>query len=345
MQILLAVIIFGIIIAVHEFGHFIVAKRCGIRVNEFSIGMGPAIFKKQKGETLYSLRCFPIGGFCAMEGEDEDSSDERAFNNKPLLHRIAVLVAGAFMNIVLGFILVTILTSTAATLFSTTVGGFADGAKSAQTGLMEGDKILKMNNMRIFDTNDIAYQLQTDDDGVMQMEVLRNGVKTDLPQVTFHLKQASGETKQQIVIDFKVQRLEKNFATVVQQSFNKTISIGRLIWISLVDLLRGRFDFNEISGPVGIVTAIGSAISVGENLLEKVQTLLSLASFITINVGIFNLLPLPALDGGRIFCRIIEAVIRRRINPKVEGVIHFAGLALLILLMIAVTFNDVIKLF
>ena len=345
MQIIIAVLVFGVIIAVHEFGHFIVAKRCGIRVNEFAIGMGPAIFKKQKGETLYALRLFPIGGYCAMEGEDAESQDDRAFNNKPILHRIAVLVAGAAMNIILGFILVVIIVSSSNTVLSSKVAAFTEGSTSAETGLQLGDEIIKINNMRIFDANDIVYQLQTDTDAVVNMQVLRNGTKTNLSNIKFAVKPATEDSKQQIIIDFKVKAMEKTFGTVIQSSLKKTVSTARLIWISLTDLMRGRYGFNELSGPVGIVGAIGSAITVSQSMQDKILNVLSLASFITINVGIFNLLPLPALDGGRILCRVIEAIIRKPIKPQVEQVIHFVGLATLLLLMVIVTFNDVLKLF
>ena len=345
MQIIVAILVFGIIIAIHEFGHFIVAKRCGIKVNEFAIGMGPAIFKRQKGETLYSLRLFPIGGFCAMEGEDESSNDERSFGNKSIPKKIAVLVAGAVMNILLGFILVVLMISMSGTILTSRVASFTDSAASSQSGLQVDDEIVKINNMHIFDTNDLLYQLQTDTDGEVSMLVRRNGEKVQLPAVKFNIRPATDDTKQQISIDFKVKAEKINFFTVIKASFNKTISIGRLIWISLVDLLQGKYGFNDLSGPVGIVGAIGSAITVSESLMDKFLNLISLASFITINVGIFNLLPLPALDGGRIFCRIIEAVIRRPIKPQVEQVIHFAGLAALMLLMVVVTFNDVSKLF
>ncbi len=344
MNIIIAIIVFGIIIAVHEFGHFIVAKKCGIKVNEFSIGMGPAILKKQKGETLYSLRLFPIGGFCAMEGEDGDSSDERAFGNKPIPQRIAVLVAGAFMNLLLGLILVILLTSMSERLISTKIATFSDNASSKQSGLKIDDTILKINGMQIFDANDIMYALTTDTDGIVSMQVERDNKKVNLENIKFELKPATDSSKQQIVFDFKVYPVQKTPISVIEHSFKSYASYARLIWISLVDLIKGKYGFNDLTGPVGIVSAIGNTISIQASLIDKIRSLISLAAFISINVGIFNLLPLPALDGGRIFCRLIEAVIRKKIKPEIEAIIHFAGLALLILLMIAVTFNDVAKL-
>lgn len=345
MNIVIALVVFGIIIAVHEFGHFIVAKLCGVRVNEFSIGMGPAIFKKQKSETLYSLRLLPIGGFCAMEGEDSESTDERQFSNKKTWQQILVLVAGAVMNILLGFIILIIMTSTGGDIVSTTVSGFHDSSTSSNSGLMVGDKILKVNGMSTFIDSDIVYKLVTDTDGIVSMQVLRNNTKVELEEVKFKTIAGNEEEKQKIVIDFKVLPIEKSFLSVLDYSVNKTISVSRQIWISLVDLVSGKYGFNDLSGPVGIVGAIGSAMESAPTFSENLRMVMTLVVFITINVGIFNLLPLPALDGGRIVIRIIEAIVGKKIKPEKEGIIHFVGLAILMLLMVAVTFNDIAKIF
>lgn len=339
MKIIIAILVFSLIIAIHEFGHFIVAKLCKIKVNEFAIGMGPAIFKRQWGETLYALRIFPIGGFCSMEGEDEVSDDSRAFNKKPIIQRIAVLVAGAFMNILLGFIIILIIMLGSKSLVSTTVSNFHENASSSQSGLMLNDKILKINGMRIWTDSDIVYKLTTDTDGIVSMEVLRDGKKITLDNVKFVTAVNEETGKQTITIDFTVYPLKKTFTNVLSMSFGKTASVARLIWISLIDLISGKYGFNELSGPVGIVDAIGQASSFG------IVAILNLVVFITINVGVFNLLPLPALDGGRIIFRIIEAIIRKPIKPEHEGMIHFIGLAALMTLMVLVTVNDVRKLF
>lgn len=345
MKIVIAIIVFGVIIAVHEFGHFFAAKLCGIRVNEFAIGMGPAIFKKQKGETKYSLRVFPIGGYCAMEGEDTNSEDDRAFNNKPTLQKIAVLVAGAAMNILLGFIIIVIMVSTGGTILSNTVSSFRENSVSESTGLKVDDKILKINGTTIFVDSDIVYKLTTDTDGIVSMEVLRDGKKVQINNVKFLTTKASADAQQQITIDFTVYPKEKTFINVMDYSIKRTAYVARLIWLSLVDLLSGKYGFNELSGPVGIVGVIGTAMSQSKVFVENLRMVMNIVIFITINVGIFNLLPLPALDGGRIFFRIGEAITRKRIKPETEGTIHFVGLALLMLLMLVVTFNDVSKLF
>lgn len=328
-QILLAILIFGLIIAIHELGHFIVAKLCGIRVNEFAIGMGPKLFKFEKGETTYSLRLLPMGGYCAMEGEDSDSEDSRAFRKKSIPRRMAVIVAGAMMNLILGFIILIITTATYDSIPTTTVGGFRDNAVSSGMGLMAGDKIVKINNLTIFTDADIAYELFSSGATKFDLVVKRDGEKVKLDDLTFGEKGA----------DFYVESKNVNPLTVVSYSAKRTVTYARLIWITIIDLIKGKYGVQEMSGPVGIVDAIGEASS------QSTVSLLSLVVFLTINVGIFNLLPLPALDGGRFVFLIVEAIRRKPIKPEVEGMIHFVGLAVLFLLMICVTFNDIKRIF
>ena len=337
MDIIIAIIVFGLIITIHELGHFTVAKLCKIKVNKFAIGMGPILFKKQKGETEYSLRLFPIGGFVSMEGEDEESNDDRAFSKRPILHRMAVVVAGAIMNIILGFILVIIITSASNQIITTKVAGFQEGATSSETGLQVGDKILKVNGMKIFTDSDVAYKLRTDSDGIVSMQVLRDGKKVNLDEVKFKLAKDEKTDKNYLTIDFIVNAEKKNFFNVIDYSFRKTVSVGRLIWLSFADLVTGQYNLNDLSGPVGIIDAIGEAKSYG------LDSLLNLVVFITINVGIFNLLPLPALDGGRLIFLIIEAIRRKPVPQEKEAMVHFIGIVLLMILMVIVTFNDIFK--
>ncbi|HKM32431.1 MAG TPA: site-2 protease family protein [Oscillospiraceae bacterium] len=334
MEILIAIIVFCVIITVHELGHFVVAKLCGIYVKEFAIGMGPALIKWKGKETQYSLRLFPIGGYCNMEGEDVSSDDERAFCNKPVYQRMLVTCAGAVMNIALGFLVVMLQTSTGGNIVSTTIKQFEENATSAQSGLKVDDKILKVNGMNIFVDYDIVYQLVSDEDGLVDMQVLRDGEKVTLKDVHFAIEKKA-DNSQSINIDFSVYSTEKTFFNVIGQSFKETASTARLIWISLGDLITGKYGINDLSGPVGVVSAIGQASSMGIN------TLLMLISFITINVGIFNLLPIPALDGGRMIFLIIEAIRRKPIKPEHEGYVHFIGFALLILLIIIISIKDI----
>lgn len=328
-QILLAIVIFGAIIAIHEFGHFIVAKLCGIRVNEFAIGMGPVILKFQKGETKYSLRLLPMGGFCAMEGEDSESDDSRAFSNKSIPKRMAVIVAGAFMNILLGLVLAIITVSSLKSIPTTTIGGFSDTAVSSSLGLREGDKIVKVNNFRVFTDTDVAYALFSSGAEEFDFVVERDGQKVPVNNVRFHENQA----------DFYVKSLSVNPITVMSYSVKRTVTYSRLIWIAMIDLFRGKYNVSDMSGPVGMVDAIGEASS------HSIESLLSLVVFLTINVGVFNLLPLPALDGSRFVFLIIESIRRKPIKPEIEGMVHFLGIAALFLLMIFVTFNDLKRIF
>lgn len=338
MQVIIAIIVFGVIIAIHEFGHFIVAKLCNIRVNEFAIGMGPALIKRRKGETLYALRAIPIGGYVKMEGEDESSDDDRAFNKKPVYQRMLVVVAGAVMNILLGFIIILIATLMSDGISTTVIASFNENATSHESGLKVDDKILKINGRRMFVDADIVYELLNDEDGITQILVERNGEKVNLDNVKFDIEKNEDGT-QSINFDFMVYGQKKTFTNVVKFTADKTVSTARIIWLTLTDLLKGKYGINDLSGPIGVVDAIGQASSMG--LLQ----LLALASFITINVGIFNLLPIPALDGGRIVFLIIEGIRRKPIKPEYEGYVHFIGLALLLLLMVIVSISDVVKLF
>lgn len=345
MSIVIGILVFGLIIAIHELGHFLVAKSCDVKINGFSIGMGPAILKKQKGETLYALRLFPIGGFVAMEGEDESSDDSRALNKKRVSQRIAITVAGAVMNLILGLVIIVIMVVSSSDILSTQVGGFYDNSKSSQTGLQVNDKIVKVNGMSIYTVNDLSYKLQTDEDGIYNMQVIRDGKKVDLENVQLAMDKKQ-DGKSSIHLDFMVTRVDKNFGNVVSQSFKTFASTSRLIWISVGDLIKGKYKLNDLSGPVGIVNVIGEVITPTQKVdfAEKMQDLLYLIAFITINVGLFNLLPLPALDGGRIVFLVIEAIRGKPVKPEHEGIVHFVGLALLMVLMVVVTFNDIIKL-
>lgn len=343
--VIVAMLVFGVIIALHEFGHFAVAKLCGIKVNQFAIGMGPVLLKKQKGETEYSLRLLPIGGFCAMEGEDAGSNDPRAFNRKPVWQRMLVVVAGAVMNLILGFILIICTTLLYGDVIALQISAFPEDEEtglststSESCGLQIGDEIISINGMRLFTDTDLSYQLQTAESDTMEVVVRRNGEKITLNDVQFY------NTATQRRQDFYVTSKKLTPGNVLSYGFLNTISTGRLIWLSLIDLLSGKYGFRDLSGPVGIVSTIGEAASYGETFKQHLTSVLSLASFITINVGIFNLLPIPALDGARFVFLVIEGIRHKPISPEKEGMVHFAGMALLFLVMIAVTIQDIFNL-
>lgn len=348
LYILVAVLIFGIIILIHEFGHFAVAKACDIKVNEFAIGMGPKIFSFGKGETKFSLRAIPMGGYVSMEGEDEESADPRAFNRKKVWHRLLVVLAGAAMNLILGFVILIIVTSFSDAIVTTQIAKFAtEDALSHATGLEIGDEIIRVNGMKIYCDTDISYQFQTDEDLTFEMVVNRNGEKVTLPAVQFESTEYEDGTRS-LHIDFIVVGEKVNPLTVIEYSSKKFVSVARMIWLSLRDLLTGKYGLNDLSGPVGIVGAIGDVVGSTQHGVPFADMLANLASFvvfITINVGIFNLLPVPALDGSRAVFLIIEGIRRKPLKPQVEGMIHMIGMLLLIGLMIVVTISDIFKLF
>lgn len=345
MKILIALLVFGVIITIHELGHFVSAKLCHIKVNEFAIGMGPALFKKRKGETLYSLRLLPVGGYCAMEGEDQDSESHRSFGNRPIWQQIIVLAAGAIMNLLMGLVLIVIIVSIQpGEVLTNTVAQVTPESSAAIKGLQPGDSIRKINGMHIYVDSDIVYQLTNNDDGILDMEVERNGERVLLEDITFQINEDEGG-RRKIAVNFSLETDPGTFIRNMDYSFRKFASTSRLIWISAADLIKGKYALNQLSGPVGIVDTIGTVINNQVSFKENLLMILNIAAFIAINVGMFNLLPIPALDGCRILFRVGEGIFRKKISPSKEGMIHAIGLGTLMLLMVFVTFNDVVKLF
>ena len=346
MGIVIAFLIFGLIITVHEFGHFIAAKANGIKVMEFSIGMGPRLFKFGKGETVYSFRLLPVGGFCAMEGEDQDSDDSRSFDKQNVWRRMIVLFAGAFMNFVLGFVLVTVMTSMGSSVPTLEISGFSGKkleddsveymASSYDSGLRTGDIITEMDGMRILTTTDIGYMMGQS--SVHDVEVIRDGESILFEDVKFS-NGISGS-----VIDFGLKSADKNILNVLSYSAKDSVSLGRLVWISLRDLVTGKYSAEELSGPVGVVSTISETASQGENLYEKVVSLLYLSALMSINIGIMNLLPIPSLDGGRLLFCFIELIRRKPVKQEHEAWVHIAGMVLVFGLIIFATFNDIKRL-
>lgn len=336
---LVAILFFGLMISIHEIGHFSFAKLFKVKVNEFALGMGPAIFKRKKGDTTYALRLLPIGGYVNMEGEDEESPDENAFNRKKIWQRFIVIAAGAIMNLILGIIIIAVVLSMEDLVGTNKVLRFQENALSQQTGLMAGDEIVKIDGHRVFSDMDITFLMGRSDDGVFDMTVRRNGEKVDLSGVTFQTEKDGKYTF--ITYDFIMLGEETNFLNVFTNSFKRAASVTRLVWLSLFDLVTGRYGLTDLSGPVGTVNVIADAAAGAAKSREGLMTALTMMSFISVNIGIFNLLPLPALDGGRLFFLVIEGIRRKPIKPKYEGFVHAAGLALLLLLMLVVTFNDI----
>lgn len=372
--ILAALLVFSAVIAIHEFGHFTVAKLCGIQVNEFSIGMGPVLWKKNHKGTQYSLRALPVGGFVALEGEESPESQQAEaardarednfssskhdlnilstesdgevqekpagipLNEAPVWQRALVMVAGAVMNFVLGFVvLVVLIAAQNEPITSKTIYAIQDGALCGQTGLQAGDKVLAVNGRRCFVANDILYELVRTQSYSADFTVLRDGQKVQLPGVQFDTWQdEQGETH--MSIGFSVYGLEKTPGNVLREAGNSVLYYGRIVFTSLVDLMRGRESINNLSGPVGIVSAIGQAASYGW------QDLLELLALITINLGIFNLLPFPALDGGKVVFLVIEGVTGHAVPEKLQSVLTLATFGLLFGLMLFATYNDILRL-
>ena len=421
----IAIVLFLLVILIHEFGHFSFAKLFGVKVNEFAIGMGPKLFGRKKGETEYSLRLIPFGGYCAMEGEDEESSDERAFSRQKVWKRIIIVVAGAVFNIILGLIFMIIIQGQQELYASNTITGFyptvvsasdytdalasdsdmvfycylehydrttgdysvdhyelvknegdatltgMEGityaalleqgyepgvvheedaatncyilrqATSSYSGLKYGDTIWSVNGSRALCFNDAYFEMAIDQDNTVDMVVIRDGEKVELTGIRFDRSEAGYS-----VLDFTVDPIERTFGTVLSQTVLEAQYMIRSVYKSLFMLVTGRVPVSEMSGPIGIASAIGEVASVGfeSSIMDGINNILYLMALITFNLGIVNLLPLPALDGGRLIFLIVEGIRRKPVPAKYEGVIHMIGFALLMILMVFIAFSDIVKL-
>lgn len=347
MYIIIAILMFGILIAIHEFGHFASAKLCGVRVEEFSIGMGPALWKHQKGETLYALRALPIGGYCAMTGEDESSDDPRAFINQKAWRRIIILVAGSFMNFLLGFVLVYLMYVGAEAFISPTIDDFMpDCPYASEEGLKAGDEFYSINGQRIYLVSDVSEFLLKGD-GTYDIVVLRDGKKLELKDFELSLHEYEGYDDPKYGFLFGYEKA--NFATKLEYTWKTSLEFSRWVWLGLDKLVSGEVGLQEMSGPVGIVDMMNDVGQSAESTKMAVGNILYLSAFIAINLAIMNMLPIPALDGGRVFLllvtAVIEAITRKKLDPKYESYIHMAGMVLLLALMAFVMFNDVWKIF
>lgn len=354
MYIVLAILLFGILIAVHELGHFIAAKKLGVQVNEFAIGMGPKLFSRQRGETLYCLRLLPIGGACVMEGEDEETPNPRAFTAQKRWKRVIILAAGAFMNFVFGLLLLLIIGMNVMATTSTTLSSLADGfPNEGEAGLMAGDTLVSLNGNRLYYFDDVSMFLSLPDaqDGVVDLVIRRDGEKITLKDFPLERREylnANGEPELLFGLNFT--RTATTFWSKIQYSFYKAFNFARIVRVSLVELFTGGAGLSDLAGPVGIVSTINEVANDPniETTGERIYYVLNFGALIAVNLAVMNLLPIPALDGGRIFgilvTFVIEKITRRRLNPKYEGYIHAAGLALLMLLMVVVLISDVVKL-
>lgn len=335
--ILIALLLFGTLVLVHEGGHFFAARLCKIRVKEFSIGMGPKIISKvsEKSSTKYSLGLLPIGGYVAMDDEDDESDDPDAFCNKSVPKRLFVIVAGAFMNILMGLILTFALVLSQGTLLSNTIGSFDEGAVSAQK-LQINDEVLKIGNTRVHTGNEIVYEIMNQGDKPIDILVLRNGEEILVEDVVFQ-----NDTEDGIVFgkcDFNVYHDEHTFGNYLTHTFCRFSSTVKMIFDTIANIVTGKYGIQAVSGPIGVTQAVGTAVSLG------FSSVLYFVTYISINLGIFNLLPFPALDGGRILFLAIEGVRGKPLNRKFEAYVNFAGIMILFAFMIFVSLMDVWKL-
>ena len=343
--IIIGILIFGLLVAVHELGHFAAAKACGVKVNEFAVGMGPAIVKKQKGETLYSLRCIPFGGYCAMEGEDEDTGDERAFTKQKAWKRLLILAAGSAMNFLMGYFIVLILFSNAGGFRAPVIEAFMDGCpyESAE-GLQQGDRFLRIDGRRVWQYYDVG-ELLAGGGEEHDIVVRRGGKRVKLENFYMVPIEYEGQEKKMYGFYFGVD--EPTAGNKLRYSGATTMEFVRMVWDALGQLVHGKVSVNDLSGPVGIVDMMAETGEQAESVSAGLYDIFYLGAFIAVNLAVMNMLPIPALDGGRIFfllvTALIEALTRKKLNPKYEGYIHAAGMILLLGLMAYVLFHDIFR--
>lgn len=333
-KIIVALLVFMIVVTFHEFGHFIIAKKSKIKVNEFAIGMGPKLFSKQKGETLYSLRVLPLGGYCAMEGEDEAKDQNQTFlesgnfNDAPIWSRIFTVFAGPLFNFILAFLIMFIL-FTVRGYQTTTISNVMDNSIAKKFGIESGDRIIKIENYDIKDWVDIQNSLSKVDSKDVNIIVLRNNEKKDI-KVSFEQsnKKILGITS----------KLKRNPFVSIKESFKTTIYFINTMFDILKQLFTGKVGIGQLSGPIGVVGAISSAASNG------IYSLMYITAFLSVNLGFINLLPIPALDGGRLLFLIIELIKGKPISREKEGLVHTVGFVCLMCLILFVSFKDIIRL-
>jgi len=351
--ILAAILIFGVLIAVHELGHFLTAKLCGVQVNEFSIGMGPSIWHRQRGETQYSLRALPIGGYCAMEGEDEDSDNPRALSRQGFWSKLLIFAAGSLMNFLTGFLIILILYSGAHAFYTSEISGFApEFAGQGADGLREGDVLYSINGERVYLYSDVGLLLGLDQDGTYNLVVVRGGEKVTLRDYSMPKQEYTsndGTTKYTGYGLYFGGTVQATALNKLQYSWQNTEDFVRLVRLSLQMLVNGSASVKDVSGPVGIVTTITQVGEQSTSAKDAVENILYFAALIAVNLSVMNLLPIPALDGGKIFFLLLDALafalFRRKIPEKYEAAVNMAGFVVLMGFMLLVTFHDVFKLF
>ena len=356
MYIFLAILMFSFLIFIHEFGHFFTAKLFGVQVNEFSMFMGPAIWKKQVGETLYAIRCIPIGGYCAMEGEDEDSDNPRSFQKALWWKRLIILVAGAALNFAAGFLIywgLFGLTANYEVLPMPVISGFYEGNTiSGENGLQVGDEILSVDGEKVYISSNISFLLEmnlSDDPATHDLVVLRQGQEVQLENFAMEKTLVQTEKGEQLLYGMMLTTQPRTFLSGLKFAWANTMDTVRMVRLSLQMLLGGQAGINDVGGPVMIVQTVSEAAASSGSARGAILNVLSFCAFIGVNLAVMNLLPIPALDGGRAVCLLLtagfEKLSGRKLDPKYEGYLHGAGMILLLGFMALVTFKDIFNIF
>ena len=351
MSVIFAIILFSILIFVHELGHFVAAKLSGVQVNEFSMFMGPALWKKQVGETLYTLRLIPIGGYCAMEGEDEGSDNPRAFGNAVWWKKLVILVAGAAMNFLIGVVLMVIVYLPVQQVAVPVIDSFEEySTVSGESGLQVGDRILELDGEKIYVYSDFSMMLSLNEGNVHDILVERNGAEVfldDFVMEKHEVVQKDGTSKLLFGMNFTIEDLD--FGGKLSYAWAQSLDTVRMVRLSLQMLMSGQAGIKDMSGPVGIVQQMSTVAESSETRLDAILNLLYYGGFIGINLAVMNLLPIPALDGGRVvgvlITTAVEAVTKKKLDPKYEGYLHGAGMLALLGLMAVIMFKDIWYLF
>lgn len=343
--ILFAVLFFSLIIFIHELGHFVSARIFKVTVHEFALGMGPAIWSKDsKSGTKYSIRCIPVGGYCKMEGEDGDSDAEGSFSNKSKFARFVILASGAFMNVVLGFIvsLIVVFVTSGNGIATTTIKEAVPNSPISEY-IKPGDRIVEINGHSINIKQEIPLAISLGDEKHFDIKVKRRDEILEFKNIKPHEFEEKGVKYKLVGVISEV--TPRGFFSVLREGFFQTVYMGKLIFLSLSMLINGEAGMKDLSGPIGVVDQMQNAATSSGGGLAGFLNLLFLAGFISVNIGIMNLLPFPALDGGRIFFILIELITRRRVSPEKEGIVHFIGLIFLFGLMLFATWNDIVRIF
>ena len=348
MSIVFAILLFSLLIFVHELGHFLAAKASGVQVNEFSIFMGPAIWKKQKGETLYSIRCIPFGGYCAMEGEDEDTENPRSFQKAAWWKRLIILAAGSAMNFIIGLLIMVIVFLPVQQIAVPVIAEFEEGCTlNGENGLQTGDRILEIDGEKIYVQSDVTMILTLNGGDVHDLVVERSGEQIVLDDLVMEKHIFGEEETARYGFSFAV--IEAELRDKLSYSWNTTIDTVRSVRLSLQMLVTGKAGFSDMTGPVGMVSHMSEVAEASATWVDALLNMLYFGGFLAINLAVMNLLPIPALDGGRIvgllLTTAVEAVTKKKINPKYEGYLHAAGMILLLLLMAVIMFKDIFTIF